>query len=288
MGCGPAVTLCVASLGSGSRGNAFLVEADGTRLLIDAGFSGAQVARRLDQLDVDPESVDLVVVTHEHRDHTSGIGVGARRWGWTLAMNPATHEACAPLLRGGEQTCDLPETGVRIGALQVEPVRTCHDAADPVAIIVRHLSTGLRIGIATDLGRATIPIRQALKGCAFLVLEANHDERLLREGPYPWGVKQRIGGSRGHLSNRLASQLARDLVHPGLEGILLAHLSAECNDPDLAVDRIAEGLLPTRFDGLLASARQEEPSERFTVGNLARARRENPQMSLFEGAEGDR
>jgi len=282
------VTLSVASLGSGSRGNAFLVEADDTRLLIDAGFSGAQVARRLDQLDVDPESIDLVIVTHEHRDHTSGIGVGARRWGWTLAMTPGTREACASLLRGGERTCELPTTGLKVGSFQVEGVRTCHDAADPVAIVVHHRGTGLRIGVATDLGRATTPVRQALRGCAFLVLEANHDERLLREGPYPWSVKQRIGGSRGHLSNRLASELARDLVHPGLEGILLAHLSAECNDPDLAVDRVAEGLLATRFDGLLASAVQDDPSERFTVGGLSLMRRTDPQMSLFEGAPPER
>jgi len=258
------------------------VEAEGSRLLIDAGFSGAQMSRRLAQLDVDPASIDLVVVTHEHRDHTSGIGVGARRWGWTLAMNPATRRACAPLLKGAERSRDLPSRGLRVGALEIEPVHTCHDAADPVAIVVHHSVSALSIGIATDLGRATVPVRQALKGCAFLVLEANHDERMLRAGPYPWRVKQRIGGSRGHLSNRLAAELARDLVHPGLEGILLAHLSAECNDPAVAADRVAEGLFPTRFDGTLACALQDEPSERFDVGTRSRVRATHPQMSLFE------
>lgn len=276
------MSLSVASLGSGSRGNAFLVESEDARLLIDAGFSGAQLARRLDLLDVHPESIDLVVVTHEHRDHTSGIGVGARRWGWTLAMNRATRCACDPLLRGEEQTRELPAEGLRVGSLEVDPVSTCHDAADPVAIVVRDVNSDMRVGIATDLGRATVPIRQALKRCSFLVLEANHDERLLREGPYPWGVKQRIGGSRGHLSNRLAAQLAREVVHPGLGGILLAHLSAECNDPDLAVDRVAEGLLPTRWSGLLASAVQEEPTERFDVEALSREGRDGPQLSLFD------
>jgi len=280
------VTLTVASLGSGSRGNAFLVESGESRLLIDAGFSGAQLTRRLERLGVHPESIDLVVVTHEHRDHTSGIGVGARRWGWTLALNPATRVACRSVLRGTERTRDLPSEGLRVGGLEVEPVRTCHDAAEPVAVVVRHVETGLRVGIATDLGRATMPVRQALRGCAFLVLESNHDERLLREGPYPWGVKQRIGGSRGHLSNRLAAELARELVHPALGGILLAHLSAECNDPDLAVDRVAEGLLPTRFDGVLASARQDDPTERFDVAELCRARTDGPQLSLFGGPAG--
>lgn len=275
------MSLSVASLGSGSRGNAFLVEAEDARLLIDAGFSGAQLARRLEQLDVHPESIDLVVVTHEHRDHTSGIGVGARRWGWTLAMNDGTRRACDALLRGEELTRDLPAEGLRIGSLEIDPVATCHDAADPVAIVVRHVDSGMKVGIATDLGRATVPVRQALKGCSFVVLEANHDERLLRDGPYPWGVKQRIGGSRGHLSNRLAAQLAREIVHPGLGGILLAHLSSECNDPDLAVDRVAEGLMPTRWDGVLASAIQDEPTERFRVDRLAKEH-EGPQLSLFD------
>lgn len=276
------MSLSVASLGSGSRGNAFLVETEDTRLLIDAGFSGAQLARRLEILDVHPESIDVVVVTHEHRDHTSGIGVGARRWGWTLAMNPATRRACDPLLRGPEQTTQLPVSGLQVGSLMVDPVSTCHDAADPVAIVVHHMRSGLRIGIATDLGRATMPVKNALKGCSFLVLESNHDERLLRDGPYPWGVKQRIGGSRGHLSNRLAAELARDIVHPGLGGILLAHLSTECNDPDLAVDRVAEGLMPTRWSGILAAAVQDDPTERFEVGHLARTGRDGPQLSLFD------
>lgn len=273
----------VASLGSGSAGNAFLVESGDSRLLVDAGFSGRQIGRRLERLSVEPESIDMVVVTHEHRDHTAGMGVGARRWGWMLAMTRGTRRRVAPLLRGDERVRDLEGRSIRVGSLHVEPVSTCHDAAEPVAIVVRQEATGLRLGIATDLGRATQPVRNALRGCAFLVLEANHDERLLREGPYPWGVKQRIGGSRGHLSNRLAADLARELAHPGLGGILLAHLSAECNDPSLAADRVAEGLLPARYEGVLATAMQDDPSERFPIEELAR-RRAGPQLSLFDGA----
>lgn len=275
----------VASLGSGSGGNAFLVECGDARLLVDAGFSGRQLRLRLERLSVDPESIGVVVVTHEHRDHTAGMGVGARRWGWTLAMTAGTRRHAAPLLRGGERFRELDGHPVRIGGLTVEPVSTCHDAAQPVAVIVRQERTGLKLGIATDLGRATQPVRSALRDCAFLVLEANHDERLLREGPYPWGVKQRIGGSRGHLSNRLAADLARELAHPGLGGILLAHLSTECNDPSLAADRVAEGLLPARYEGVLATAPQDDPTERFPIEELAR-RRAGPQLSLFDGAGG--
>ncbi len=114
------------------------------------------------------------------------------------------------------------------------------------------------------------------------MVEANHDERLLREGSYPWGVKQRIGGSRGHLSNRHAADLVKELAHPRLGGILLAHLSDECNDPDLALDRVAEGLISKRYDGVLEAAAQDEPSERFDVEALVRARTDGPQLTLFD------
>ena len=274
------MSLSVASLGSGSRGNAFLVEGDRARVLVDAGFSGVQLARRLAELDVEPEAIDLVVVTHEHRDHAAGIGIGARRWGWRLAMNPPTRRACASLLRGQERCEDLPPTGLEVGDLAIEAAPTAHDAAKPVAITVLHQPTGLRVGIATDLGRPTTPVRVALGECAFLVLEANHDEHRLRAASYPWRVKQRIGGSRGHLSNRHAAEFARELAHPGLGGILLAHLSHECNDPHLALERVAQGLASAKYDGLLEAAGQEGAGARYDVAALAGARTGAEQLSL--------
>lgn len=275
------MSLSIAALGSGSGGNAFLVESEDARVLVDAGFSGRELARRLEALRVAPEELDAVVVTHEHRDHTCGAGIGARRWGWTLYMNGPTRRGCVTLLRGDEDVRPLPPgPGLRIGSLSLEPVGTCHDAAEPVALTVRDVRSGLKLGVATDLGRATSPVRDALRGCAFLVLEANHDERLLRDGPYPWGVKQRIGGSRGHLSNRLAAHLARELAHSRLAGILLAHLSSECNEPARAVDRVGEGLLGTAYRGVLAAATQDEPTERFEVERLLREL-DGPQLDLF-------
>lgn len=276
------MSLTVASLGSGSRGNAFLIETEDARILIDAGFSGTALARRLAALEVDPESVSGVLVTHEHRDHTRGIGIGARRWGWPLYLKERTARASAGLL-SGEERIEPIRAGrpIRMGSLEVHPVLTCHDAVDPVAITVTDTRTGLKVGVATDLGRATTLVRQAMKGCAFVVLESNHDERLLREGPYPWSVKQRIGGSRGHLSNRLAGEFARELAHPKLGGMLLAHLSAECNDPPRALDRVREGLEQVRYDGVLDAAPQDDPTPRYDVEALVRARSEGPQLSLF-------
>lgn len=271
----------VASLGSGSGGNAFLLEAGDTRLLVDAGFSGSQIARRLAALEVDPESVRAVVVTHEHRDHARGIGVAARRWGWPLYLTRPTARACRRLFSGEERLHALPRERLRIGDLEVRPFLTCHDAAEPLAVTVAAPASGLEVGIATDLGRATTSVRHALASCHFLVLESNHDERLLRDGPYPWSVKRRIGGSRGHLSNRLAAELAGELCHPELAGVLLAHLSRECNDPDLACDRIGERLGLLGFDGLLEAAGQDAPTPLYSVPELLRRRGGGDQLRLF-------
>lgn len=271
----------LACLGSGSRGNAILVEAEGTRILVDAGFSGRQLARRLEALEVEPESILAVVVTHEHRDHTRGAGVAARRWGWPLHMTGPTAAACRPLLDGTERILPLkPGSPLRFGDLEVRAFETCHDAARPVAVTVADRGTGLEAGIATDLGRATVEVRHALGACDFLVLEANHDEVLLREGPYPWSIKRRIGGSRGHLSNRLAGELAGELAHPGLAGVLLAHLSRECNDAGRALEAVGTALEARGYRGALEVAGQDRPTPLLRLDELA-ARLEGPQLDLF-------
>lgn len=278
--------LRVACLGSGSRGNSLLVEGGDTAVLVDAGFSGSQLARRLEALGVTPDRISGVVVTHEHRDHTGGIGVAARRWGWPVHMTAGTAAACATLMRGGERLI-IHDPGARlaIGNLSVRLVPTCHDAADPVAVHLEDTRTRLTVGVATDIGRATAPIREAFRRCHFLVLESNHDEVRLREAPYPWSLKQRIGGSRGHLSNRLAGELAAELVHPDLGGILLAHLSEECNDSIVARAEVERALGRVRYRGSLEIAGQDEPSCWFDVGRLAAsARDDGPQLQLFGGA----
>jgi phosphoribosyl 1,2-cyclic phosphodiesterase len=198
-------------------------------------------------------------------------------------MTPATEQACSSLLRGSEVVVHYEgEVPFDLGDARIHPSSTCHDAADPVALTILDVDSGLKVGVATDLGRATTPVRNALSGCHFVVLESNHDEIMLRESPYPWSVKQRIGGSRGHLSNRLAADLAEDLLHPGLGGLLLAHLSDECNAPDTAVQTARSRLARRGYRGVLDVARQDGPSALYDVAALADvARNGGPQLRLF-------
>lgn len=262
----------VSVLGSGSDGNAILVEAGETRVLVDAGFSGRDLERRLDALDVPFSSIRALVVTHDHRDHTRGMGVIARRHDLPVHLTDATLEACASLFRGGETVIPY-RAGVpfEIGAVRVEPFLTCHDAADPVAVAVRDAGTGAKLGVATDLGRPTAAVRHALSGSDVLVLEANHDEVMLHEGPYPWSVKSRISSSHGHLSNRAAATLATELHHPGLAAVILAHLSDTCNTPERARAVIEEALTGAGFRGRLEVATQDEPLPLLDVEELRRA-----------------
>jgi phosphoribosyl 1,2-cyclic phosphodiesterase len=259
----------VTVLGSGSTGNATLVEAEDTRVLVDAGFSGRDLERRLDIAGVDPASITALLVTHDHGDHTRGIGIAARRWKIPLFLTEPTRRSCDALLDGSESVVTYRATEpVRIGALLVEPFLTVHDAVDPIAVSVTEPETGHRLGIATDLGRPTATVRHALRDCHLLVLEANHDEILLRESPYPWSVKARIGGSHGHLSNRAAAELAAELGHERLGCVVLAHLSERANDPQLARENVVAGLERVRYGGKLLVAGQEEPLEPIDLGAM--------------------
>lgn len=268
-------------LGSGSSGNATLVEVAGARVLIDAGFSGRDLERRLRAVDVDADGIAAIIVTHDHGDHTRGAGVLARRFGIPLYITDVTRRACAKLFTGAETVRSYEALRpFRIGALQVEPFLTAHDAVDPVAVTLRDVDAGHKLGIATDLGRPTAAVRHALAACHFLVLEANHDDAMLRSGPYPWSVKQRIASSHGHLSNRAAAELARELHHPELAGVVLAHLSEHCNDGLLARDTVGSTLERAGYRGPIAVAAQDEPLEPLEVAVLRRQAAPE-QLTLF-------
>lgn len=261
----------VAVLGSGSSGNSVLLEAEGVHVLLDAGFSGREIAKRLHRLEVEPAEIEAIVVTHEHSDHTKGAGVFARRHGTPVYLTEPTRRACAKLFRGTERCVEYRAgTPFEVGPFRFDPFLTAHDAIDPVAMSVVHVETGLRLGVATDLGRPTTQVRYALRHAHLLILEANHDPGLLQESPYPSSVKQRIASSHGHLSNDAAAKLAVELYHPALGGVVLAHLSKESNRPKLAEEVVGEALRGLGFRGLLHVASQHEPSEFFDVAALVR------------------
>ena len=243
-------------LGSGSRGNAIVLECDGSRVLVDAGFPPRVLAARLAAIGIAPESIEALLITHEHTDHVKGACAGAKRWGWAVYATHGTVSGCADLVAADVRTFDAGGT-VTLGRMDVRSVRTPHDAAESVALVATSHTSGTRVGIAYDLGQATPAVRTALRDLDVLVLESNHDDGMLNAGPYPPSVRERIASRFGHLSNRDASQLARESVHPGLGHVVLAHLSEKCNDPRLACSTVAGSLTGTRFRGALSAAAQD-------------------------------
>ena len=224
--------VCV--LASGSGGNCLYVAGGGTRLLVDAGLSLKVLAARLKQVGVDPDDIQAVLLTHDHADHCSGVGVLRRRHGLPFYANEGTAAGVELALGEKDTAWSIFETGTpfEVGGLTVEPFSVPHDAADAVGFVVT--DGRCRLGIATDLGMATTLVRRKLSDCDALVLEANHDVELLQQSGRPWSLLQRIRGRHGHLSNDAAATLLAEVLGPRLKAVVLAHLSAECNAPGLA------------------------------------------------------
>jgi len=232
------MSLKVCVLGSGSSGNCIYVASTQTRILVDAGLSLRETVRRLELIDNDLTEVDAICVTHEHEDHTASLGGLHRRAGMALYANSGTIEG----IRQSGKLRDLPWnvfiTGepFRIEDLRIEPFTVPHDAYDPVGFLI--CSGSSRVGIVTDIGMATELIRERLKGCQTVIVESNHDERLLKDATRPWSLKQRIASRQGHFSNDQAGHLIADIAGPELKVIFLAHLSVDCNRSDLAVETV--------------------------------------------------
>lgn len=240
----------VAVLSSGSRGNAVVVEHDGKVLYFDSGLSGKEHARRLRQSGLDCPPPSAVFLSHEHSDHLKGVGVLARRFGAPVYTSPGTARAAAPRLGKLPELVRMPNGDtVDMGPLQVSSFSVPHDAADPSGYVIQWC--GGRLGIATDLGTAGPLVRARLSDCTALLLEFNHDLEMLWNGSYPWPLKQRIASSTGHLSNESAAELLGSVGHGGLGLVVLAHLSAENNRPELAVSAAREVLEgPAVYAGL--------------------------------------
>ena len=236
---GPGISVC--ALASGSKGNSLFISDGDTSLLIDAGLSGVEIERRLAVHGIDPHTLSAIVISHEHNDHIQGAGVIARRYNLPVYIS---HKTCreATACVGRIETYHYFEcgSGFRIGELDIHPFSLSHDAADPAGFTFGR--NGSKIGLATDLGVATAMVKEHLKGCRLLILEANHDPDMLLGGPYPWPVKQRIKGRTGHLSNNDTRELLFELKHDGLTHVVLAHLSHENNTCEKALATAAEAL----------------------------------------------
>ncbi len=240
-------------LGSGSRGNCTLVESGSTTILIDAGFSGKEISRRLALINRSLDDIDAIVVTHEHGDHISGVGVLSRRCRVPVYANYGTHVAAESRVKRLHRRMEF-GTGESfvIEGLQVHPFRISHDTADPVGFVVTDDNAAL--AYCTDTGRITNLIGHHVRRCSALILEANHDPRMLMDGPYPLPLKQRVRSNQGHLANGDAARFLAELADSSLRCVVLAHLSETNNQPSLALARMERELasLDPCFEILLA------------------------------------
>jgi len=234
------IEMCV--LASGSSGNCTLIKNTKSAILIDAGLSAKELIRRMDTAGVSPDMVKGICISHEHSDHTAGIAQLASRHNIPIYANRGTSEALVRQPMFQEMACRIFTTGqlFEIDGFNIEPFSVPHDALEPVGFAV---SLGdVRVGVVTDMGIATTLIKTRLKNCRAVVVESNHDEKLLRDAKRPEFLKQRILGRQGHLSNRAAADLLAEIAGPQLEAAFLAHLSEDCNRGDIALHTVKTGL----------------------------------------------
>ena len=226
-----------ASLGSGSRGNATLIQSGSTTIMVDCGFSISETEARLARLGVAPGGIAALLVTHEHSDHASGVARFAARHGIPVRCTAGTRAACLKL---GFESAEPFDSHMRfaVGDLEVTPVTVPHDAREPVQFLFD--GGPHRFGLLTDVGSVTPHMRRMFSGCAGLLLECNHDREMLEDGPYPPSLKERVGGPLGHLSNVQAADLLRSLDKQWLQHLAAAHLSDKNNTPELARAALAE------------------------------------------------
>jgi len=260
------MAVSVSMLASGSRGNCAVVASASTKILVDAGISCRETFKRMKTLGDDPRSLSAILITHEHCDHIYGLAMLAKKLRLPVFMTGATHQAWARALRDADgqrpklEKFERFESGhsFQVGDIAVKPFTIPHDAADPVGFTFR--AEGIKVGIATDLGYLPVSVRDHLRGCDVLVMESNHDLEMLRVGPYPWSVKQRVMSRVGHLSNEALADFFTNDYDNGATFIVLAHLSEQNNHPEIA-RRGAEKALSARgglFNNRLLLAAQTE------------------------------
>ena len=218
-------------------------------MLIDCGLSAREVCARLASLNVGPQSIDAILVTHEHSDHVKGLSALSRKYKIPVFANRLTRKELGKVyaveeFRSGENFW--------VGGIRILPFSIEHDAADPVGFVFN--AEGLKFAQATDLGRVTPQVQEALSAAHALVLESNHDQQMLKECSYPWELKRRIASSHGHLSNDTAASLCAELLHSDLQHVVLGHLSQNSNTPQLALGTFRSAVPAERLASVLCAS----------------------------------
>ncbi|MGN0306163.1 MAG: MBL fold metallo-hydrolase [Lachnospiraceae bacterium] len=261
------------SIASGSSGNCIYVGTQATHLLVDVGISGKRTESGLNSIGLSGRDLDGILITHEHSDHVSGLGVMSRKYHIPIYATAGTIEAIRRSSSLGKIDEELfvpieADSTFTLKDILVSPMSTSHDAIQPVAYRFRHGKQ--KIAIATDLGTYNDYTVECLKGMDLLFLEANHDVNMLQVGPYPYALKQRILGDRGHLSNERSGQLLEKLLHDKLQAVVLGHLSKENNLPQLAYETVrvelAMGKTGYRGDEFpITVAKRDEVSDKICI-----------------------
>ncbi len=250
-------------LGSGSKGNSLYIESGGTSILIDAGFSGKEIAGRMAVLGKKLEDIDALFLTHEHGDHISGAGVISRRCRIPVHANEGTFRGSDKRVGKLHKRVEF-ETGtsVVLQDLEIRSFSISHDTLDPVGFLVSDGNVSL--ALCTDTGKVSHLVSRRLTGCDAVILEFNHDPQMLKLGPYPLSLQQRVRSSQGHLANGDAADFLQTLLHDNLQYIVLAHLSETNNTRNLALQSAAAVTHPQQRRRIHVAA-QQSPSELFEL-----------------------
>ena len=253
-------------LGSGSRGNAAVVECGGARLLIDAGLSAKQLAIRLQGVGIDPHSLDGILLSHEHGDHVRGLKVFLKKWSLPVYCTAHTGRVVreAGIREGLWKHFEAGQPFVVAGAA-VHSFSLQHDAVDPVGFVIGNGRR--RVGVVSDVGDITRNLTESLRGVDGLFIEANYDDDLLAaDTKRPWSIKQRISSRHGHLSNTQCAGLLREIAHARLTRVVIGHLSSDCNTPETALHVLRASLADAGHPGVaLHCAGQDEPTDWMTI-----------------------
>lgn len=257
------------SLYSGSSGNSLFVESQNTKILVDAGVSCKKIEKALEDIDVNPSTLDGILITHEHTDHVQGLGTFSKKFDLPVFVNQETLDAM-PTQKDKISDKNIKTFKVtekfEIGDLTINPFSIPHDAANPCGFNI--YKDDKKISIATDIGHITNSILKELEESLFIMLEANYDPNVLKCSTYPFNLKTRIAGPTGHLSNEMAGKTISYLIKSGLKNAMLGHLSKESNFPELAYKTVVDELLENNYNEnslLLSVASRTEHSKLITI-----------------------